>query len=30
MKKGKADLIVTVIDRGGNIGTAKVTYEVRE
>jgi len=28
MKKGKADLIVTVIDRGGNIGTAKVTFEV--
>jgi len=28
LKEGKADLVVTVIDRGGNIRTAKMTYEV--
>ncbi len=28
LKKGKADLIVTVIDHGGNMRTAKVTCEV--
>jgi len=29
LREGKADLVVTVIDRGGNIRTAKVTYEVQ-
>jgi len=28
LKEGRADLVVTVIDRGGNLRTAKVTYEV--
>lgn len=30
LQKGKGDLVVTVVDRGGNIRTDKVTYEIEE